>query len=172
MTPLHSVVTWFVSSSTNTPLFSNISQPARQPTPTTESDMTSSRERSLCFNLIVFIMIRLTHIVLLMIYHHLHLHLTVLQFLCNDMDNICAHCSKNTFTNKKALKRHADLCEIKSSLAPARKSSKCFNLYYDKVDAHGLINDISSSPSPPTGSCKVKSGPPRKSARTTTEPDQ
>ena len=44
-------------------------------------------------------------------------------------------------------------------------------LYYDKVDAHCVINDISSSPSPPAGSCKLKSGPPRKSARTTTEPD-
>ena len=127
MTPLHSVVTWFVSSSINTALTQPASQPAspRPPQPAQGADMTSSRERSLCFNLIVFIMIRLTHMVLLMIYHHLNLRLSVLQFLCNDMDKICPHCSKNTFTNKKALKRHA-------------------------------------------GSCKLKSGPPRKSARTTT----
>ena len=45
------------------------SQPAspRPPQPAQGADMTSSRERSLCFNLIVFIMIRLTHIALLMI---------------------------------------------------------------------------------------------------------
>ena len=64
------------------------SQPARQPTanahhiqPAQGSDMTSSWERSLCFHLIVFSMIRLTHMVLFKIYHHLRLHLLVRQHI-------------------------------------------------------------------------------------------
>ena len=39
------------------------------------------------------------------------------------MDNNCPYCSKSC-PNKHALKRHADLCEIKSFSAPARKSSR------------------------------------------------
>ena len=61
--------------------------------------------------------------VLLKIDHHLCLHLSVLQYLYSNMDNTCPHCSKSC-PNKNALKRHADLCEIKSSSAPARKSSR------------------------------------------------
>ena len=66
---------------------------------------------------------RLKHMVLLKIDHHLCLHLSVLQYLYSNMDNTCPHCSKSC-PNKNALKRHADLCEIKSSSAPARKSSR------------------------------------------------
>ena len=40
------------------------------------------------------------------------------------MDMICPTCDKDTFRDKYALKRHADRCEIKSSSAPARKSSR------------------------------------------------
>ena len=40
------------------------------------------------------------------------------------MDMICPTCDEDTFRDKYALKRHADVCEIKSSSAPARKSSR------------------------------------------------
>ena len=66
---------------------------------------------------------RLKHMVLLKIDHHLCLHLSVLQYLYSNMDNTCPHCSKSC-PNKNALKRQAVLCEIKSSSAPARKSSR------------------------------------------------
>ena len=38
------------------------------------------------------------------------------------MENICPFCSKNTFANKKALKRHTDSCEL--TFGPARKSTR------------------------------------------------
>ena len=42
------------------------------------------------------------------------------------MDNNCPYCAKSC-PNKYALKRHADSCEIKSSSAPVRKSSRKSN---------------------------------------------
>ena len=68
--------------------------------------------------------------VLLMIYHHLRLRLLVStdnqhgSYLPIIMDMICPHCDKDTFSDKYALKRHAERCEITSSTAPARKSSR------------------------------------------------
>ena len=121
MTPLHSVVTWFVSSSINTAL----TQPASQPTPTTAStrsgyDVITGAESVFQSDRLYYDKVD-AHCVI-NDNHHLRLRLSVLQFLCHDMDNICPYCSKNTFTNKKALKRHADSCQLKS--APPRKSSR------------------------------------------------
>ena len=40
------------------------------------------------------------------------------------MDNICPYCCKKSFSDEYALKHNATKCEITSSSAPPRKSSR------------------------------------------------